>query len=306
MGATELFENLYIVSVLRKTEAITILGKTPRTAMVTGNDFPSQNDRFRQIPASMEPSSFQVLMHHLQQERREVKRAKKRSLLVELNQYLHDRQSRRTWSLAGQDGIIGTAGILLGFTGAGAGEATLVVAGTAATVAGMLTTGGAKWSETAAEREAQLKAIDEEKTELKQQPDVERIELIHYYERKGLTRHLATLVSDELMMRSPLKAALESEHGMLKLTSRAEVIFSGVGSSIAYALGAVIPFAIAYYLPVNIEIWVIVFSVLVSLSLISIVGAHAGHMDVSRTILRSIVVASVTIIVSYLVGQIAF
>ena len=52
--------------------------------------------------------------------------------------------------------------------------------------------------------------------------------------------------------------------------------------------------------------WVIVFSVLLSLSVISIVGARAGHMDVSRTILRTLLVASVTIVVSYLVGQIAF
>lgn len=229
-----------------------------------------------------------------------------RALLGELGQYLRDRQSRREWSLAAQDGIIGTAGILLGFTGAGASQATLVVAGTAATVAGMFTTGGAKWSETAAEREGQLRAIEEERSEFRQQPDVEREELILHYEEKGLSRDIATLVADELMIRSPLKAALESEHGILKLTSRAEVVFAGVSSAIAYALGAAIPFAIAYFLPVDIEIRVIVLSVLVSLSLISVIGARAGHMDVSRTILRSLVVASVTIVVSYLVGQIAF
>ena len=50
----------------------------------------------------------------------------------------------------------------------------------------------------------------------------------------------------------------------------------------------------------------IIFSVLVSLSLISIVGARAGHMDVSRTIRRTLIVATITIIVSYLVGETAF
>ena len=231
---------------------------------------------------------------------------RRRTLLGELVEYFQDRESRRTWSLASQDGIIGTAGILLGFTGAGAGEATLIVAGTAATVAGMLTTGGAKWSETAAEREAQLRAIEEERLEFKLQPEVERRELIEHYQEKGLSRDLAVLVADELMIRSPLKAALESEHGIVKVTSHAEVAFSGISSSIAYALGAAIPFGIAYFLPGNIEIRVIILSVLISLSFISIVGARAGHMNVSRTVLRSLIVCSITIIFSYLVGQIAF
>jgi VIT1/CCC1 family predicted Fe2+/Mn2+ transporter len=93
---------------------------------------------------------------------------------------------------------------------------------------------------------------------------------------------------------------------MFSLTSRADVVFAGSSAAIAYALGAIIPFAIAYYLPVDIEIWVIAVSVLVSLMLISIIGAHAGHMRVSRTMLRSLTVGSVTISVSYLVGQIAF
>lgn len=227
-------------------------------------------------------------------------------LLDELGAYLGDPQTRRSWSLAGQDGIIGTSGILLGFAGAGAGPGTLIVAGTAATVAGMLTTGGAKWSEMASEREAQLRLIEQEISEYRLQPETERRGLVGYYVRKGLNPGLATLVADEMMRRSPLKAALESEHGILRLTSRAEVVFSGIGAAVAYALGAAIPFAIAYYLPVDIEIWVIVLAAFVSLTLISIVGARAGDMDVSNTILRSLAVGLVTISVSYLVGQIAF
>ena len=229
-----------------------------------------------------------------------------RTLLHELGQYLGDPQSWRAWSLAAQDGIISTAGILLGFTGAGANEATLLVAGTAAIVAGMLTAGGAKWSEAAAEREAQLRAVEHERSELREQRHIERAELIEYYQEKGLGPELATRVADELMIRSPLKAALEREHGILRLITRAEVMISGLVSAIAYGLGAAIPFAIAYYLPVSIEIWVIIFSVLVSLSLISIVGARAGHMNVSRTIRRTLIVATITIIVSYLVGETAF
>ena len=105
---------------------------------------------------------------------------------------------------------------------------------------------------------------------------------------------------------APLRAGLESEYGLLELTSRADVALAGIGASIAYALGAVIPFLIVYFLPVDMEMWVIVISVIFSLVLTSIIGAHAGHMDVGRTMQRSLLVGLVTIFVSYLVGQFAF
>lgn len=227
-------------------------------------------------------------------------------LLTELREYLQDSRSWRTWSLAAQDGIIATAGILLGFAGAGAGDATLLVAATAATVAGMLSSGGANWSQAAAERESQLSALAEERTDIDVWRGAARVEVIEHYEQKGLDRDLAIKVVDQLMVRSPLKAALETEHGILWMTSRAEVHFTGIGSSLAYALGAAIPFTLTFYLPVDIETWLIFLTVLVSLTLISIVGARAGHMNVSKTILRTLLVGALTISVSYLVGELAF
>lgn len=230
----------------------------------------------------------------------------RRTLGGEIDAYLADSQTRRDWALAAQDGIISTAGILLGFTGAGAGERILIVAGTAAIVAGMLTAGGAKWCETAAEREAEQTAIADERRAYRAQRGVERAELVAHYTEKGLSRELAEEVADTLMRRSPLKAALESEHGIVRLTSHADVAISGIGAAAAFGLGGALPLAIAWYLPVDIETWVIVTSVLVSLSLISVVGARAGRMNVSRTIRRTLIVASLTIVVSYLVGQMAF
>lgn len=228
----------------------------------------------------------------------------RRTLGGEIGAYLTETGTRREWALGAQDGIISTAGILLGFKGAGANEATLLIAGTAAIVAGMLTAGGAKWCETAAQREAEQTAISSERQAYRTQRGVERAELIAHYQEKGLGAELAAEVVDALMRRSPLKAALESEYGIVRLTSRADVVISGVGYAAAFGLGGALPLAIAWYLPVSIETWVIVVSVLVSLSLISVVGARAGRMDVSRTIARTLLVASATIVLSYLVGAV--
>jgi VIT1/CCC1 family predicted Fe2+/Mn2+ transporter len=228
------------------------------------------------------------------------------ALVRELGDFLGDPQSRRSWSLAGQDGCISTAGLLLGFSGAGVPQYTLLIAGTAAIVAGMLTAGGAKWAEAAAERDAQLKALIAERHDVRHQRDAERAELAAFYEDKGLSPSLAARVASQLMVRAPLRAALEAEHGITRLLSRPAAVAGGVTSAMAYALGAICPFLIAYYLPVDIEVWVITLAVVITLVLTSVIGARAGHMNVRRTLLRSLAVGGVTITVSYLVGQIAF
>lgn len=230
----------------------------------------------------------------------------RRTLLTELSDYAHDRRSRRMWSLAARDGIITTAGVLLGFAGAGASDTTLIMAATAATVAGVLTAGGAEWAEASADREAELHALAEEIEEHRHARSGQKAELVQYYRDKGLSPTLAEEVARQLMVRSPLKAALESEHGILELTSRTEVWLTGITASLAYLLGAAIPFAMTFLLPVDVETWVILLAVLVSLTLTSIAGAQAGRMYVWSNILRTLVIGAGTIGISYAVGEIAF
>src|SRR5262245_29997828 len=217
-----------------------------------------------------------------------------------------DPNSLRPWSVVANDGIIATAGILEGFAGAGANHATLVTAATSATIAGMLSAGGSEWAEAAAEREAHLTAVEEETADRALQPDVELAELVAYYEAKGLGPELAHEVAGELMARNALDAQLESEHGILEVKSRADVVRAGVGSAVAYALGAVIPLVITLTVPVTAEAWTILVAVLVSLTVTSIVGAHTGHMNLRRTLTRTLVVGMLTLGVSYLVGKLIF
>jgi vacuolar iron transporter family protein len=227
-------------------------------------------------------------------------------LLAQLRAAVADPDSLRSWSLVANDAIIVTAGILEGFAGAGASHATLVTAATSATIAGMLSAGGAEWAEAAAEREAQLSAADEEAADLVRQPDIELAELVAYYEAKGLSPELAHEVADRLMVRDPLDAQLESEHGILEVMSRADLARAGVGSAVAYALGAATPLVITLTVPVSAEAWAIVLAVLVSLTATSIVGARTGRMDVARTLVRTLLVGIGTMAVSYVVGKLVF
>src|SRR5262245_7305562 len=226
--------------------------------------------------------------------------------LARMRAAVTDPNSLRPWSVVANDGIIATAGILEGFAGAGASHATLVTAATSATIAGMLSAGGSEWAEAAAEREAHLTAVEEETADRALQPDVELAELVAYYEAKGLGPELAREVARQLMARDALDAQLESEHGILEVKSHAEVVRAGVGSAVAYALGATIPLVITLTVPVAVEAWAILFAALGSLTLTSIVSARTGRMNVRRTLARTLAVGTWTMGVSYLVGKLVF
>jgi VIT1/CCC1 family predicted Fe2+/Mn2+ transporter len=217
-----------------------------------------------------------------------------------------DRGSLRSCTQIANDGVIATAGILEGFSGAGASDRTLITAATTATIVGMLSVGGAEWAEAAGERDGQLMAADEEAAEIARQPGVEHAELVAYYEAKGLTPQLAREVADQLMARDAVDAQLESEHGILEIMSRGETVRAGIGSAIAYLCGAAIPLLITVAVPVTAESSLILAAVFVSLIVTSSIGARTGHMKLPRTLARALVVGLGTMAVSYLAGSLIF
>ena len=170
----------------------------------------------------------------------------------------------------------------------------------------MLSVGGAEWAEAAAERDGQLPAAEEEALEIARQPDVEHAELVSYYEEKGLTPQLAREVAGQLMAHDAVDAQLESEHGILEIMSRAETVRAGIGSAIAYLLGAAIPLIITLLVPVTAESTVILAAVFVSLFVTSSIGARTGHMKLTRALARALTVGLGTMAVSYLVGSLIF
>ena len=228
------------------------------------------------------------------------------SALTRLRTAMTDAASLRSWTVDANDGIIATAGVLEGFAGAGAGDSTLLTAAIVATVAGGLSLGGAKWSEETAEREAQLRVAREEAAQLELSPAEEMVELAGYYESKGLSADLARLVAEQLTARDALAAQLETEHGIREVMSRAAPVWAGVAASVAFVLGALVPLLITVLVPVQVEGWAVLFAVVVSLILTSIVSARTGRTGVLRTMARSLTVGVGTLGASYLAGLLIF
>lgn len=219
---------------------------------------------------------------------------------------LTDAASFRSWAVDANDGVIATAGLLEGFAGAGASDHVLLTAAVAATVAGSLGLGGAKWAEAAAERETQLSSVAAETAELARDPDAELRELTDHYVRKGLDPELARRVAEQLSARDALSAQLESEYGIDRIMSAAATAWEGVSAAVAYLVGALIPLLITLFVPARMEGWILVIAVVVSLTVTSFIAARRGRVSLGRTLLRTLVVGLGTLAISYTAGLLLF
>lgn len=226
--------------------------------------------------------------------------------LARLRQGLTDRSKLLAWSIIANDGIIATAGLLEGFAGAGADDRTLLMAATAATLAGMLAVGGVEWMESSVEREAQLSLVAEEQREIDADPEQELADLAAHYEQRGVSPEVAIQVARQLMAHDPLAAQLDSEHGIRQMTSVGDTVLAGVGGALAFGLGALIPLLITLIFPVGIEATAILLAVVISLSLTAVVTARLGDAPLWRTLSRSLLVGVGTLAVSYGVGSLLF
>lgn len=217
-----------------------------------------------------------------------------------------DRVRETSWAIDANDGIIATAGLLQGFAGAGAGDRLLLFAATAATLAGGLSAGGAKWAEVAAEREGQLRIAAEESAELAARPEEELAELAAHWEGRGLSPALAHEVAVQLTARDALGAQLDAEHGLEEIMPAGAPFLAGVETAVAFMIGAAIPLLITFFAPVAIETTAILVAVVLSLALTSLVAAGVGRLSALRMLIRSLVVGLGTMGVSYLAGVLFF
>ena len=211
-------------------------------------------------------------------------------------------QRVQAWVVDANDGIIATAGLLEGFAGAGADDLLLITAALAATIAGALSAGGAKWAEAAAERDSQLATIAYESQKLAANPEEELAELTAHYVDRGLDEKLAREVAEQLSAVDPLAAQLETEYGIDEVPPARGPVLAGVSSGLSFAVGAGIPLLITSIAPIRLDAIAVLLAVVVSLTLTSIIAARSSYMSAPRTVIRSLIVGLGTMGISYLAG----
>jgi VIT1/CCC1 family predicted Fe2+/Mn2+ transporter len=141
-----------------------------------------------------------------------------------------------------QDGVLTTAGVLAGLSGAVSNHSQVVLAALASTVAGALSMGAGAYLGTHAETEVLRSELERTRIEILQQPYVTQEALLDELEKEGLGREAAYRVV-RLLSSSPqtLMATAEQKVFGLGGALMGNAVVDGLVMGVAFAVGALIP-----------------------------------------------------------------
>ena len=203
--------------------------------------------------------------------------------------------------LGANDGIVSTAGLVVGVAGATSSARTLLTAGLAGLLAGSLSMAAGEYVSVSTQRDSEQAALDLERLELDRTPEAELVELAGLYEQKGLTSDLAAEVARQLTAYDALGAHAETELGIDpdELTNP----WHAAGASfLAFTAGALLPLLAMVLPPASVRLYVTVGSVLVALALCGWGSALLGRAPVRASILRNVAGGALAMGVTYLAG----
>jgi VIT1/CCC1 family predicted Fe2+/Mn2+ transporter len=214
---------------------------------------------------------------------------------------------RLNWLRAGvlgaNDGIVSTAGIVMGVAGATVESGPILIAGVAALVAGSISMAGGEYASVSAQRDSEIAALAKERKELKENPEGELLELTEYYRNRGISEALSIQIAKELSATDPVRAHAEGERGISSdehVSPRA----AAVASFIAFALGSMLPIVAIAGPWVDYREIATVASVVVALALTGFFGAKIGKAKPFRAVVRNVVVSLLTMGIAFAIGSV--
>ncbi|GAA2600882.1 VIT1/CCC1 transporter family protein [Streptomyces tubercidicus] len=213
--------------------------------------------------------------------------------------------SRLNWLraavLGANDGIVSTAGLVVGVAGATDNRGTLLTAGLAGLLAGSLSMAAGEYVSVSTQRDSEKAALAQEKRELATEPQAELIELTEMLEGKGLGADLAREVAEQLTEHDALRAHAEVELG-IDPDQLTDPWHAAGASFLAFTVGALLPLLAIVLPPAAHRVWITVGAVVVALVLCGWSSARLGAAPVGRAVVRNVGGGVVAMGVTYGVG----
>ncbi|ORA31587.1 VIT1/CCC1 transporter family protein [Mycobacterium aquaticum] len=214
--------------------------------------------------------------------------------------------SKLNWLRAGvlgaNDGIVSTAGIVVGVAAATVERAPILTAGVAGLAAGAVSMALGEYVSVSTQRDTEQALLRKERRELKADPAAELDELAGLYEAKGLSAATARTVAEELTEHDAFAAHAEVELGIDpdELTNPWEAALS---SALSFTVGALLPLLAILLPPTTWRIPVTVVAVLLALMLTGAVSAGLGGAPKGRAVLRNVIGGGLALAITYAIGH---
>ncbi|GGR91441.1 membrane protein [Streptomyces aureoverticillatus] len=203
--------------------------------------------------------------------------------------------------LGANDGIVSTAGLVVGVAGATSERATILTAGLAGLLAGSMSMAAGEYVSVSTQRDSEKAALATEKRELREQPEAELIELTDLLAARGLSHDVAREAAEQLTERDALRAHARVELG-IDPDELANPWHAAWASFLAFTAGALLPLLAIVLPPADWRLGVTVLSVLGALALTGFSSARLGAAAERPAVVRNVAGGALAMAVTYGAG----
>lgn len=213
--------------------------------------------------------------------------------------------SRLNWLRAGvlgaNDGIVSTAGIVMGVAGATASSTALLVAGMAGLVAGSLSMAMGEYVSVSTQRDTERAMTTRIRRRLAQDPGGQKANLTTVFTTEGLSPELSAKVAEEFSHNDAVSAhaKYEMNYDPDELTNPWHAAWA---SMVAFTVGALIPLIAMVASPQSWRVPVTVLAVVMALALTGSVSAGLGRAPRVRAVARVVAGGLLAMVGTYAIG----
>ncbi|MEO7269853.1 MAG: VIT family protein [Knoellia sp.] len=204
--------------------------------------------------------------------------------------------------LGANDGIVSTAGIVIGVAAATTERSTILTAGLAGLAAGAMSMAVGEYVSVSTQRDTEEALLAKERRELRDEPEAELEELAQMYADKGLSQELAQEVAVQLTAHDALGAHAETELGIdpEALTKPMQAAYA---SFVSFTVGALVPLLAVLVVGVSARVPVTVAAVVVALFGTGWLSARLGSSPIGPAVRRNIIGGVLAMTVTYAIGS---
>lgn len=214
---------------------------------------------------------------------------------------------RLNWLRAGvlgaNDGIVSTAGLVVGVAAATSDRGAILTAGFAGLAAGAVSMALGEYVSVSTQRDTERALLAKEERELREDPAGELAELAAMYEAKGASPATARTLAEELTAHDALAAHVDVELG-IDPDDLTNPWYAAISSAVAFTVGALLPLIAVALPPSDARIPVTFAAVLVALALTGWLSAVLGRSPRRPAIVRLLVGGAAAMVVTYGLGQV--
>jgi VIT1/CCC1 family predicted Fe2+/Mn2+ transporter len=213
---------------------------------------------------------------------------------------------RLNWLRAGvlgaNDGIVSTAGLVVGVAGATTSTSEILTAGVAGLVAGAVSMALGEYVSVSSQRDTERALLAKERAELAADPQAELDELTAIYASKGLSDATARQVAIELTRGDAFTAHAEAELG-INPNELSNPWQAAAASALAFTIGSLLPLVAILLPPAGIRVPVTFVVVLLALALTGATSAYLGSAGLTRAVTRLVAGGALAMLVTFGIGH---